>query len=140
MIEIYMCSVFSSGYKHVPYCPEQAPPPNFERFMVLRVTPTLLNSRVVNPKVGPLSSHSCDCSGGLWAPRHQASKFRTHPSVASFAVFFPCSTKFAYCKRRLNAAATRLRVGPLCSTIQLSPLSGWPRRIADELTMQSHGS
>ena len=28
----------------------------------------------------------------------------THPSVASFAAFFPCSTKFAYCKRRLNAA------------------------------------
>ena len=55
-----------------------------------------------NPKVGPLSSHSFDA---LWIPRHQTSKVRTHSSVASFAVFFPCSTIFAYtCKRRLNAA------------------------------------
>ena len=39
-------------------------------------------------------------------PRHQDSKVRTHPSVASFAAFFPCSTKFVYCKRRLNTAET----------------------------------
>ena len=38
-------------------------------------------------------------------PWHQASNVRTHPSVASFA-FFLCSTKFAYCKRRLNTVET----------------------------------
>ena len=32
--------------------------------------------------------------------------------------------------------ATRLRVGPLCSMIWLSLLSGWPRRSTDEPTMQ----
>ena len=32
--------------------------------------------------------------------------------------------------------ATRLRVGPLCSTMKLSPLSGWPRWIVDKPTMQ----
>ena len=32
--------------------------------------------------------------------RHQ--RFAHTPSVASFAAFFPCSTKFAYCKRRLQ--------------------------------------
>ena len=66
----------------------------------------MLNVCVVNPKVGLLSSHSCDCSDALWTPRHQASKVRTHLSVASFAAFFPCSMKFAYCKWQLNAAET----------------------------------
>ena len=42
----------------------------------------------------------------LWMPRHQASKVCTHLSMASFAAFFPCSTKFAYCKRWLNTAKT----------------------------------
>ena len=32
--------------------------------------------------------------------------------------------------------ATRLQVSQLCSTIQLSPLSGWPRRSTDEATMR----
>ena len=58
----------------------------------------MLNSCEVNLKVGQLSSHTCDCS--LWAPWHQV---HTHLSTASFAAFFPCSTKFAYCKQRLNA-------------------------------------
>ena len=35
---------------------------------------------------------------------------------------------------RCENLATRLRVGPLCSTIQLSPLSGWPQS-TDEVTM-----
>ena len=39
-------------------------------------------------------------------PQHQASKVRTHPFMASFVAFFPCSTKFAYCKWWLNAAET----------------------------------
>ena len=62
----------------------------------------MLNSHVVNPKVGPLSSHSCNCSDAFWTTRHQVPKVRTHPSVASFATFFPINL------------ATRLRVGPLC--------------------------
>ena len=48
--------------------------------------------------VGPLSSHSCDCSDVLWAPQYQASKVCTHLSVASFAAFLPGSTKFVNCK------------------------------------------
>ena len=67
----------------------------------------MLNSCIVNSKVGPLSSHSCDCSDALWAPWHQASKVCTHPSVASFTVFFPCSMKFPYCKWRPKAAETQ---------------------------------
>ena len=39
-------------------------------------------------------------------PRRQASKVRTHPSMALFTAFFPCSTKFVYCKQQLNAAET----------------------------------
>ena len=46
---------------------------------------------IANPKVGPLSSRSCDCSDALWAPRPQVSKVHTHPSMASFAAFFSCS-------------------------------------------------
>ena len=66
----------------------------------------MLNSCIVNPKVGLLSSHSCYCCDALWAPRHQASKVCTQSSVASFAVFFPCRTISAYCKWRLNGAET----------------------------------
>ena len=89
--------------------PGQHPPPNFDSFVVLRGL--LCNHHhtkfcVVNPKVGLLSSHSCDCSDALWAPRHQASKVCTHPSVVSFTAFLPCNTKFAHCKRRPNAAET----------------------------------
>ena len=88
------------------------PPTNFDSFVVLRVTAhhaKFLRSES-DPKVGRLSSHSCDCSA--WRSLHgrhdigRTSKVRTHPSVASFAAFFPCSTKFAYCRRRLNAAET----------------------------------
>ena len=66
----------------------------------------MLNSCVVNLKVGSLSSHSCNSSGALWTPQHQASKVCTHPSVALFAAFFPCNMKFIYCKQRLNSAET----------------------------------
>ena len=37
---------------------------------------------------------------------------------------------------RCGNLATRLRVGLLCSMIQLSLLSGWPRQSMDEATMQ----
>ena len=37
----------------------------------------MLKFCIVNLKVGPLSSHSCDCFDALWAPRHKASKICT---------------------------------------------------------------
>ena len=37
---------------------------------------------------------------------------------------------------RCGNLAMRLQVSLLCSTIQLSPLSGWPRQITDKPTMQ----
>ena len=55
----------------------------------------------IESEEGPLSSHSCDCTLDA-----TASKVHTHPSLALFTVFFPCSTKFAYCKWRLDAAET----------------------------------
>ena len=71
----------------------------------------MLNSRVVNPKVGPLSSHSCNCSDAFWTTRHQVPKVHTHPSVASFATFFPIlQATTEHC----GNLATRLRVSPLC--------------------------
>ena len=39
---------------------------------------------------------------------------------------------------RCGNLATRLRVGPLCSMMQPSPLLDWPQRITDEPTMQVH--
>ena len=75
-------------------------------FEVLHVTAHHAKFLCSESEGSPLSSHSCDCSDALWTPQHQASKIPTHLSMASFAVFFPCSKKFAYCKRRLNAAET----------------------------------
>ena len=87
-------------------CTSAHPPPNLDFLRSSVQPPTILNSCVVNLNVGPLSSHSCDCSDALWAPWHQASKVCTHPSMVSFAVFFPCSMKFMYCKWWLNVAET----------------------------------
>ena len=53
---------------------------------------------------------SCDCSGALWVPHHQASKVCTNLSIASFPVFFPWSSRTAVttdCCRNLD---TRLWV------------------------------
>ena len=122
--------------------PVQAPilPPSNMDFLRSSVQPpTILNSCVVNLNVAPLSSHSCDCSDALWAPWHQASKVCTHPSMASFAAFFPCSMKFMYCKWWLNVAETWQRGYKsvhFAAQIQLSPLSGWPRWSTDEVTMR----
>ena len=79
-------------------------------FRVLCVTAHHANSCIVNPTVGPLSSHSSDA---LWAPRHQV---HTHLSVAWFAALLPCSTKIRVLQattERCGNLATRLRVGPL---------------------------
>ena len=60
--------------------------------------------------------------------------------MASFTVFFPCGMKFAYCKRWPECCgnlAMKLQVCLLCSTIQLSPLSGWPRWRTDKARYKS---
>ena len=124
-LSVPFCSGFYFNYPNkrpYPYKPPPPPPPTFDSFVVFQ------GSRVVNPKVGPLSSHSSDA---LWTPRHQV---RTHLSVAWFAAFLPRVLQAM--TERCGNLATRRRVGPLCSTIQPSPLSGWPRRGTDKPTMQ----
>ena len=75
-------------------------------FRVLRVTSHCANFLCSESEGRSAELTSCNCSDALWAPQHQVSKVHTTPSVASFTVFFPCSTKFTYCKRRLNTAET----------------------------------
>ena len=71
IFDSYMVYVKSQNvyYRIVP---SRRPPPNFDSFVVFHGSPcnrtTMLNSRVVNLKVGPLSSPSCDCSDAPWAP------------------------------------------------------------------------
>ena len=60
----------------------------------------MLNPCAVNPKVSPLRSHSSDRSDALWAPNIRRHRFAYMGSV------LPLRHKFAYCKRRLNAAET----------------------------------
>ena len=93
--------------KH-PY-PCKHPAPNFDSIVVSRVlcvTAHHANFLCSESEGKSAELTTCDCSDALWVPQHQISKVRTTPSVASFAAFFPCSTKFMYCKRRLNAAET----------------------------------
>ena len=76
---VYLATLFEMYYEYTKkwiYRISKRPPPQFDSFVV---------------------------SDALWTLQHQASKVRTRRSVAAF---FPCSTKFAYCKRRLNAAET----------------------------------
>ena len=96
----------------------------------------MLNSCVVNLKVGSLSSHSCDSSGALWTSQHQAS----HTPVLSLVCSI-LSLQHEICVLQATTElcrnlATRLRVGQLCSTTLLSPLSGWPWWSTDEATMR----
>ena len=53
---------------------------------------------------------SCDCSGALWVPRHQASKVCTNLSIASFPVFFPWSSRTAVTTDCCGNLDTRLQV------------------------------
>ena len=93
----------------LPCCPEQVPMGKYPWALIAQVSKfegglqtTRLNGSTIPTRFHrmqsllPRSSHSCDCSDALWVTGHQASKVRTHPSVASFAAFFPCSMKFAY--------------------------------------------
>ena len=83
-------------------------------------------------------SHSCDCSDALWVPWHQASKICTHIRGLVRSVL-PLQHEICVLQATTECCgnlATRVRVGPLYSTIQLSSLSGWPQQITDKLTMQ----
>ena len=74
----------------------------------------MLNSCVLNPKKVRWVHIAVIAH---WMPRHQASKVHTHPSLALFTAFFPCSTKFAYCKWWLDAAETWQRGYELVSFV-----------------------
>ena len=91
----------------------------------------MLNPGVMNPKVGPLRLF-----WGTFEATTSGSHTPVHGLVRSI---LPLQHEICVlqattgCCRNL---ATKLRVGPLCSTLQLSPLSGWPRRSTNEATMQ----
>ena len=95
-----------------PYL-SKCPPPVLCFFEVLRVTAHHAKFLCIE-SVG--RSGELTAAIALWMP-HQASKVRTHPSVASFTAFFLCSTNFAYCKQRLNAAETWQRGYELVSYV-----------------------
>ena len=120
MSSVMFITIFSVRFTllyYIPYCPEQAPipkqaptPPPAPPILIVLWFFEVLSVTAHHAKF--LCSESEGRSAELTAaivlrmPRHQASKVRTHLSVALFAAFFPCSTKFAYCKQRLNAAET----------------------------------
>ena len=103
---------------------------------------TMLKLCVVNLMVGPVHwAHMLWlfwCTLGTMTSGIKGSQ--THLSEASFAVFFPCSTKFGYCKQWPNAAEPWQQgyelVHFVAVTIQLSLLLGWPRWNTDEAMMQ----
>ena len=72
----------------------------------------MLNPCVVNPKVGPLSSHSCHCSDALRRHDIRHQRFAHTRAVRGLV----CSILQATTERCGNLAM-RLRVGPLCSAI-----------------------
>ena len=95
----------------VMYRKPPAPPPpiqpNFDSFVVRRVTAHHANIlRSESEGSSPLSSHNCDCYDvrfGRLDIRHQRFA-HTRPWPRSQRSSPACSTKFAYCKRRPNAA------------------------------------
>ena len=124
------------------YFPHQPPKWIFCEFIPLSHTTALSSANAYHvkflrsqPKVGPLSSvNSCDHSDVLQGPQHPAAKFRIQPSVVSFATLSQnLHTTSDKCCKNL---ATRLWVGPLSSTIQLSLPLGRPRQRMGEVTMQ----
>ena len=105
-------------------------------FMVLRVTATMLNSHVVNPKVQWAHIAAIVLMHfGHHDIRHQ--RF-AHTCPWPRSQRSPLQHELQATTERCGNLATRLRVGPLCSTIYLFPLSGWPRQITDKPTMQVH--
>ena len=75
----------------------------------------MLNSCVLNPKVDPLSSHSCYCALDATTSGIKGSYTPIRGLVRS--VLSLPSTKFAYCKWRLNAAETWQRGYELVSFV-----------------------
>ena len=88
----------------------------------------MLNSCVVNPKVGLLSSHCCNCSDAFLTPRYQASKVHTHDLIRSILPLWHKIRLLQVTTGCCGNLATRLQVGPLSSMIRLSSLSGWPQQ------------
>ena len=100
--------------------PSKHPPPDFDSFVTFWGPPCncppcwiLVESKSTGANV-----HSCDHPDVLQAQWHLASSFCAYLSMALFAAFFACSTKFAYYKRRTlrkvgNEATSRsaFRVG-----------------------------
>ena len=127
-----------SGILILLYCPEkvptlkQAPTLQFLQFSgFLRFCvepPAMLNSCVVNLKVRPLSSHSCDCVLDATTSGIKGSHTPIHGLVRSILSLQHDNCILQAMTELSGNLATRLQVGQLCSMIQLSPLSGWPRR------------
>ena len=101
-IHLWWTAIFEPYYRIVL---GKRPPPNFDNFVVFHGSPcNCYHAKFSHSESkGPMSSHSCNCSDALRAPWHQASKVRTHLSLASFTAFLPCSMNW---KRRLNAVET----------------------------------
>ena len=84
----------------------------------------MLNSCIWNPKIDQQSSHSCYCTLDATTSGIKGSHTPVHGLVRSVL-----SLQHEICVLQVMTEccgnlATRLRVGRLCSTIQLSPLSG----------------
>ena len=97
-------------------------------FKVLYVTPTMLNSCALNSKVDPLSSHSCDCALDATTSGIKGWHTLVHGLVRSVLSLQHEICVLQVTTERCRNLATRLQVSQLCSMIQLSPLSGWPRQ------------
>ena len=76
---------------------------------------------------GPLSSHSCDCALDATTSGIKGSHTPVFGLVHSVLSLQHEICILQVTTGRCGNLATRLRVGQFCSTIQLSPLSGWPR-------------
>ena len=128
--------------KH-PY-PSKCPPPNFDSFVVFRGSScnTIHHAKFSRsePEVGPLSPQLqlFWCTLGDTTSGIKGSYTPVRGLLCSVLRLQHEICVLQVTTERCGNLATRLQVGPLCSTIQLSPLSGWPRWITDEPTIQVH--
>ena len=101
----------------------------------------MLKFYVVNPKVGPLRSHSCDWSVALTLGATTSDIKGSHTSIRSLVCsVLPLQHKicvFQVTTKHCGNLAMRLRVSSLCNTIQLSLLSGCLRWSTDERRCKS---
>ena len=116
-----------------PY-PHKCPPPNFDSFVVFEVLCVVAHHPcIVNPKVSPLSSYSCNCSDALWAPQYHTFRGIIHSVLPLQHKIHVLQATTECCG---NLATSYIWIGPCCTTLQLSPRSGWPQQSTDEVTMQ----